>query len=105
MRNTMKRSSRMVSKLIAVAVIGGAVYGQDQKPVIDNERVTVWDVTWTKGAINPAGSDRDVVVMELTGSHARTARFIAKGSERKPGGNGARSLIIELKEHPVAPIE
>ncbi len=50
----------MVSKLIAVAVIGAAVYGQEAKPVIDNERVTVWDVTWTKGQINPA---RAVIAM------------------------------------------
>jgi hypothetical protein len=97
----------MVYRLIAFAVIGAAVYGQEAKPVIDNDRVTVWDVTWTKGQTNPAlGHDRDVVMMWLTGAHARTASFSAKGSERnRQGGAGARSLVIELKDHPVAPLE
>jgi hypothetical protein len=96
----------MVCKLIAVMAIGTAVYAQDQKPVIDNDRVAVWDVTWTKGATYPGDRDRDVVVMWMTGANARTARFIAKGSERpKPGGIGARSLVVELKDHAVAPIE
>ena len=48
MKNTMKRSWQMVGKLIAFAVVGAALYGQELKPVIDNERVTVWDVMWTK---------------------------------------------------------
>ena len=48
-RNIMKRSWRMVGKLIAFAVVGAALYGQEFEAVIDNERVTVWDVTWTKG--------------------------------------------------------
>jgi hypothetical protein len=48
----------MVSKLIAVAFLSAAMYAQDLKPVIDNERVTVWDVTSTKGQTNPAGRDR-----------------------------------------------
>jgi len=78
-----------------------ALYGQDLKPVIDNDRVTVWDVTWTNGQLNPArGNDRDVVAMLLTGAHAGTASFGAK-----PGNVGERSLIIELKDHPVAPLE
>jgi hypothetical protein len=96
----------MVYKLIAVAVIGAAVYGQEEKPVIDNERVTVWDVTWAKGATYPAAPDRDVVFMRLTGANAGTASFSAKGSERnKIGHIGDRWLIIELKDHPVPPLE
>jgi hypothetical protein len=90
----------MVGKLIVTAILGLAAYGQELKPVIDNERVRVWDVTWTKGQTNPAGRDRDVVVMWLTGAKAGTASFSAK-----PGNTGARSLIIELKDHPVPPLE
>jgi hypothetical protein len=101
----MKKSWQMVSKLIAFMAVC-ALYGQDGKPVIDNERVTVWDVTWTKGAINPAAPDRDAVLMRLTGPHAGTASFMAKGSERNEQGDiGARSLIIELKDHAVPPLE
>jgi hypothetical protein len=89
-----------------VAAIGVAGYGQELKPVIDNERVTVWDVTWSKGQLNPAVSDRDVVTMRLTGANAGTASFSAKGGEReKPGGIGARWLVIELKDHPVPRLE
>jgi hypothetical protein len=91
----------MVIRLIAVAMIGAAVYAQDAKPVIDNERVTVWDLT---GEPRPVRTfDHDVVVMQLTGSHARTASFIPKGGVYKP--SGARSLLIELKDQPVAPLE
>lgn len=96
----------MVSKLIALTLTCAALYGQEQKPAIDNERVTVWDVTWAKGTINPAAPDRDVVLMRLTGPHARTASFFAKGSARNEHGHiGARSLIIELKDHSVSPLE
>ena len=97
----------MVVKWFAFVGFCAALFGQDLKPVIDNERVTVWDVTGAKGQANPAlGHDRDVVVMRLTGAGAGTANFIAKGSERnKPPGIGARSLIIELKDTVVPPLE
>jgi hypothetical protein len=97
----------MVSKLIALALVSAAVYGQDLKPVIDNDRVTVWDVTWTKGRVNPArGHDRDAVVMWIAGPKLRTASFSPKGSPRdKAGPVGSRSLVIELKDNPVAPLE
>jgi hypothetical protein len=96
----------MVGRLIAFAVIGAALYGQDLKPAIDNDRVTVWDVTETKGAPYPGSPDHDVVVMRLMGAHARTASFYAKGITRnEQGGIGSRSLVIELKDHPVAPLE
>jgi hypothetical protein len=96
----------MVSKLIAFMAVSAALHGQELKPAIDNERVTVWGGTWARGTINPAAPDRDAVVMRLTGPHARTASFFAKGSARKEHGDiGARSLIIELKDHPVPPLE
>jgi len=90
----------MGSKLVLAALTCGVLYAQDLKPAIDNEHVTVWDVTWTKGVINPAERDHDLVVMWLTGPHAGTAGFIAKGSQLKPGA--ARSVIIELKDVPAA---
>jgi hypothetical protein len=91
----------MVVKWFAFVGFCAALYGQDLKPIIDNERVTVWDVTWAKGQANPAvGHDRDAVVMWLTGAKARTASFGAK-----PGRIGERSLVVELKDHPVPPLE
>jgi hypothetical protein len=95
----------MVVKWFALVGFCAALYGQDLKPVIDNERVTVWDVPGTKGQGNPTlGHDHDVVVMQLTGPHARTASFIAKGN-KKPAVIGARSLVIELKDTVVPPLE
>jgi hypothetical protein len=91
----------MVVKWFAFVGFCAALYGQDLKPIIDNERVMVWDVTWAKGQANPAaGHDRDAVVMWLTGAKARTASFGAK-----PGRIGERSLVVELKDHPVPPLE
>jgi hypothetical protein len=87
-------------KWIALAAFCAALQAQDRKPVIDNEHVRVWDVTWTKGAANPAAPDRDAVFMRLTGPHAGTALFSAKGAERKNGHAGERWLVIELKDHP-----
>ncbi len=90
----------MVGKLIAFAAIAAAVYGQDAKPAIDNERVTVWDTTGEPRLARNV--DHDVVVMQLTGPHARTASFVPKGGVMKPC---ERCLVIELKDHPVAPFE
>jgi hypothetical protein len=91
--------------------------------VVDNDRVVVWDVVWTNGQTNPArGHDRAAVVMWVMGGTVRTASgiakrqsgqayFSAKGDGRDEQGVGEnaadapRSLIIELKDHPVAPIE
>jgi hypothetical protein len=95
----------MVAKVTALLVIGVAAYGQDLKPAIDNERVTVWDVKWTKGTANPAGRDLDAVIMRLTGAGAGTASFSSKGSDHKRGHVGDRWLVIALKNIPVPPLE
>ncbi len=79
-----------------------AAAGQTVKPIIDNERVTVWDVTWAKGQPNPLPrTDHDFVAVSLT--KRGTAVFKHKGET--PGEEGARTVVIELKDHPVAPIE
>jgi hypothetical protein len=96
----------MVSKLITVAVIGAALYGQEAKPVIDNDRVTVWDVTVSSVVGNPGPRDREVVVMFLTGANAGTAYFGPKEQERlRQVPIGTRELLIELKDHAVPPLE
>jgi hypothetical protein len=64
-----------------------------QKPVIENERVVVWDVTDPKDA-----QPFDAVVVSLSG----TAEFLPKGTVPKATG---RAIVIELKDHPLAPIE
>jgi hypothetical protein len=85
-------------------------FGQEAKPVIDNDRVTVWDVTWTKGQTNPVrGHNRDAVVLWIAGGKARTASLSPKSDRREEQGIAdsppPRSLIVELKDHPVPPLE
>lgn len=95
-----------VMRSIVLTAICIAAFGQDSKPVIDNERVTVWDVTWAKGQTNPAlGHDRDVVTVWIAGPKAGQAFFTPKGNGGKGAEVGGRSLEIELKDNPVAPIE
>jgi hypothetical protein len=90
-------------KVFAIAGLCAVLYAQDAKPVIDNERVTVWDVTWTKGQTNPArGHDRDAVVLWIAGPKARTASFSPKTGQRDiSGAPGSRCLIVELKDNPM----
>lgn len=78
------------------------------QPIIDNERVTVWDVTWNKTDPNPVPRhDHDFVTIYLAGaadgSHRKGSVELAhQGVSRlKPG---ERTVVIELKDHPVAPI-
>ena len=99
----------MLRTFVLAVVCVAAAFGQDAKPVIDNDRVTVWDVTWTKGQTNPArGHDRDAVVLWVAGPKARTASFSPKSDKREEQGaanaNPPRSLIIELKDHVVPPL-
>jgi hypothetical protein len=61
-------------------------------PVIDNDRVTVWDLT------NPRIIQSfDAVVVSLAGR----AEFLRKGEAPK---TAERSIMIDLKDHPVAAI-
>jgi hypothetical protein len=62
------------------------------KPLIDNDRVAVWDVNDSTMA-RPS----DAVVVSLSGS----AVFLPKGTPPKIAG---QSMVIDLKDHPVAPI-
>ena len=63
------------------------------RPILENDRVVVWDAT----DAGPARSF-DAVVVSLLGS----AAFLPKGTPPKIAG---RSIVIDLKDHPVATIE
>ena len=63
------------------------------KPIIENDRVAVWDLTDS----TPARAF-DAVVVSFSGSVA----FLPKGAPTKIEG---RSIVIDLKEHRVAPTE
>ena len=62
------------------------------KPVIDNDRVTVWDAN-APATARPV----DAVVVSFSGS----VEWAPKGTPPKITG---RSLVIDLKDHPVAPM-
>jgi hypothetical protein len=72
-------------------------------PIIDNERVSVWDVTWEKGQANPAAKQADpfVTVWLTSGAkhQAGDATYSASGSVA--GEEGTRFVVVGLKNHPV----
>ena len=48
-------------------------WAQGDKPIIDNDRVTVWDVTWEKNQPGfTASSDHDAVTVYLSGGDFKT---------------------------------
>jgi hypothetical protein len=85
-----------------VFAFAAAAAAQSPKPIIDNERVTVWDITWNKGERDPLPhTDHNFVAVSL--SKPGTAVFKHKGDT--PGEEGAHTVVIELKDNPVAPLE
>jgi hypothetical protein len=77
---------------IALAVCFAA---QAAQPIIDNERITVFDVT-----DRLPSAAHDFVAVSLT--RKGTAVLGHKGDT--PGQAGERTIVIELKDHPVAPL-
>ncbi len=72
-----------------------AALSRAAEPVIDNDRVTVWD---TAGALPPARHDFVAVSLSKKG----TAIFGRRGEI--PSKDGARTVVIELKDNSPAPI-
>jgi hypothetical protein len=64
------------------------------KPVIDNDRVSVLEVSGYSTSAQPT----DAVVVSLSGS----AVYVPKGATSKISG---RLFVIDLKDHPLPPIE
>lgn len=81
----------MVSKILLAALLLQAP-APTVKTLIDNDRVTVIDVT------RLAAEPFDAVVVSLSGS----AEFLSKGTSARIAG---RSIVIVLKDHPSVPIE
>lgn len=82
----------MITVLLAIAMLFQSASQPATKPVIDNERVAVWDTTNSLPA-----QPTDAVVVSFDGNVA----WAAKGTVPDIKG---RSLVIDLKDHPVAPI-
>jgi hypothetical protein len=93
-------------------------------PLIDNERVTVWDVPLAAGASGPATSkDEDTVILFLEGGEIRTvdragknsiavrkfgdAVFVPRGTESIDmlvSGQPAHEVVVSLKDHSIPAI-
>jgi len=96
------------------------VSAQGNKPIIDNDRVTVWDVTWEKNELSFAGAgDHDAVTVYRSGGDFKTpsgvvtrktgeAVFRPKGasaSEKWVGtGTPPQTTEIALKDPQTPPI-
>ena len=72
-----------------------AAAAESPQPLFDNERVTVRDATGPLPA-----AEHDFVAVSL--SNRGTAFFGHKGET--PGKDGSRNVVIELKDHAVAPL-
>jgi hypothetical protein len=119
----------LLSGCCLVVCVG--VSGQNPQPVrngvalaIDNERVTVWDITLRPR--EPGSMElhkNDFVTLFLVGGNIRTtdpngrssvalrsagdAVFGRKGTEEREeviSGSPARLIVVELKDHPVPPL-
>lgn len=78
----------MVRLLLLCAMLFQAGSPAAVKPIIDNERVSVWDVTDSAPA-----QPNDAVVVSTSGN----VIFLPKGTTPKISG---RSIVIDLKDHP-----
>ena len=83
----------MFPLLLSLLVLFQAGSQTAPKPVIENERVVVWDV-----ADSAAAQPLDAIVISVSGN----AVFLPKNTPPKITG---RSIVIDLKDHPVPPIE
>ena len=91
----MRKLSTLAQLTLLVAATAGPSLAQGVQPSIDNERITVWDTT---SPLPPAAHD----FVAVSSSGKRSAVFGHKGDI--PGVAGERTVVIELKDHPVAPI-
>jgi hypothetical protein len=78
----------MIYALLVCAMLFQAATQAALKPAIENDRVTVWDVTDSAPT-----QQTDAVVVSLSGN----ATWVPRGALQKIDG---RSMIIDLKEHP-----
>jgi hypothetical protein len=80
---------------LCIVALSFAALCRGAEPVIDNDRVTVWDTTST---LPPA--QHDFVAVPLT--RKGTAVFGHRGAV--PSKDGARTVVVELKDASPAPI-
>ena len=85
----------MIRTSLCVLTLSFAALSHGAEPVIDNDRVTVWDTT---SALPPARHDFVAVPLSQKGS----ARFGHQGDI--PSQHGVRTVVVELKDNSLPPI-
>jgi len=115
----------LVLALAWLSTISLAAQRETLKPLIDNDRVTVWDITWTKGTPSPLVRKRDdYVVLYLSNGRMKLTRadgttvtvpagvgdvvFQPKGSiktEEAVSDEPVKARVIDLHDHYVAPLK
>jgi hypothetical protein len=78
------------------------------KPLIDNDRVTVWDFTWTRGVPEALERRTSNSVWISVSPSAGEVRFWPKGTERQAPQSSSmpvRTIVIDLKDFPVRPLK
>jgi|SRR5579859_1797507 len=83
----------MIRILLFCAMLLQAASQPTPKPVIDNDRVTVWEMSGSMPA-----TPGDAVIILSVGD----AKFVPKGTTANMSG---KYLVIDLKDHPVPPYE
>ncbi|HEV3141520.1 MAG TPA: hypothetical protein VGY57_13435 [Vicinamibacterales bacterium] len=68
--------------------------------LIDNERVTVWDVTSGDPFAPPHAGDTVWISLSRPGEVA----YKSAGQHFDPASLGGRAIVIDLKDHPVPPL-
>jgi hypothetical protein len=85
----------MLRTSLCVLALSFAALSRGAEPLIDNDRVSVWDTT---SPLPPA--QHDFVAVSLT--QKGTAVFGRRGAI--PSKDGARTVVVELKDNSPAPI-
>jgi hypothetical protein len=77
-------------------------------PIIENDRVAVWDLTWTRGVPASLEARTPASVWISVSPSAGDVRYWASGAPRRAEqsiGSPIRMIAIDLKDHPVAPLK
>jgi hypothetical protein len=77
-------------------------------PIIENERVAVWDFMWTRGVPGPLERPTTDSVWISVSPTVGDVRYWAKGAPRRAErsiGSPFRTIAIDLKDHPVPPLK
>jgi hypothetical protein len=114
-----------IRRWLGAPLLGASLtVGAYAAPLIDNERVTVWDVLLPEGVSGPMTPEsEDAVILFLEGGQIRTvdrtgkartvtrnfgdAVFVPKGTgaiDTLVSGSPAHEVVIALKDHPVPAI-